>query len=175
MNSDELSIPPGKRSGKHLIVALAGVVAVTMIALLAKSPRDKSAAVRFVGYTNCDGQKRLVLQATNGIPRQRKLFAALGTGAIPQKAWTGPEVTFYDATSVGAGLGTNFYFTLRVFFNDISYYVTWQLYDSPPLMTRWWKVRSWFYRFFTVRGMPGMANRFASSQPQYIPSTEFKE
>jgi hypothetical protein len=175
MNSDELSIPPGKRSGKRLMVALAAVVAVTAIALLAKSPKDKSAAARFVGYTNYDGQKRLVLQGTNGIPRQRKLFAAVGTGAIPQKAWTGPEVTFYDATSVGAAPGTNFYFTLRVPSNDIPYYVTWYLYDSPPRVTRWGKVRSWFYRFFTARSMPDLANRFATSQPQYIPSTEFKE
>lgn len=159
----------------RLIVALACVVAVTTMALLARTPKNKSGAIRFVGFTNYDGQKRLVFKVTNGIPGQNFL-ATLGTGAIPQaKDWSRPPA-FIDAATGSAPPGTNFCFTLRVPSNDIPYYVTWHFYDSPPRRTRWWRVRSWFYRFFDTRGMPSLALRFAvRPELHYIPSTECKE
>ena len=176
MGSDELSTQPRKHLWNRLIAALACLVTVTMIALLARAPKNKSGAIWFVGFTNYDGQKRLVFQGTNGNPGQR-LFAALGTGAVPQaKDWSSRPPALFDATTGSAPPGTNFYFTLKVPTNSTPYYVAWDLYDSPPRVTRWGKVRSWFYRLFNTHGMPGFALRFAvNPEPHYILSTECKE
>ena len=60
MTPDAASTQPRKRSWKRLIVALACVVAVTIIALLAKAPRKEPVTVRFVRSTNEMGIKKLI-------------------------------------------------------------------------------------------------------------------
>jgi hypothetical protein len=176
MTSDAASTPPRKRSWKRLVVALACVVAVTIIALLANTPKNQPVTVRFVRSTNELGIKKLVFEGMNGLPREIKLFAGVVTGAIHHAKAPAPVDPVYGWTITIPAAGTNFYFTLEAPSNDVPYYVMWWFYDIGSFATRWGRLRMGCRDFFRTHGMPRLAERFAfTADVHYIPSTEIKE
>jgi hypothetical protein len=176
MTPDELASPPRKRRWKRLIVALACVVAVTIIALLANTPKKEPVKVWFVRATNEMGEKKLVFQGTNGIARTMVCFTDVVTGATHHaKAPTSLRPS-YDLALINAAAGTSFTFTLSAPPKGAPYYVEWSFHETPRVSTRWGRFRTGCCNFFIDHGMPRLARRFAPTpETHYIPSTEFKE
>ena len=183
-SSDTASAPLEEKAGerrrfrpwKRLIVVLAGVVAVTVIALLALTPKKEPVRVWFVGYTNDMGQKRLVFGGSNSLPRQIGFSVCVFTGEIHHAKAPADLEPYNDWVVGGRTEEGSFPFTLYVPPKGVPYYVAWALYQTPPSTTRWWRFRMGCGRFFARHGMPRLARRVAPKpDTHYIPSTEIKE
>jgi hypothetical protein len=176
MSADELPSPPRKRRWKRLLVALACVVAVITIALLASAPKPEPVKVWFVRATNELGVKKLVFEGTNSIPREIRVFAFVLPAAMGDtNTLTGlPPDT--GGGSIKVPPGERFTFTLEVPPRVTLYYVSWEFDDTARELTRWGRLQTGCYNFFSAHGMPRVAARFAPpAHTHIIPSSEIKE
>src|SRR5690348_12894961 len=123
MSFDAASSEPRKRSWKRLIIVLACVVAVITIVLLAIPPKKEPVKVWFVRATNELGVKKLVLEGTNGLPREIQFAVFVFTGGVHQAKPTAGFDEFYDWTNLAVDVGTNIYFTVSAPAKDVPYYV----------------------------------------------------
>jgi len=174
--ASELNSQPTKRRRKAWLIALAVVVAVVTIALLAILPKKKPVKVWFVRATNELGEKKLVFEGTNGIPRSIEFRACVVTGVTVYAQAPAVPYPNYDWTTDYPGAGTNFYFTLKAPPKDVPYFVECGFRDVGIASTRWGRFRWRCYDFLFTHGMRRLAERFDSRHElQYIPSTEIKE
>src|SRR5690242_13354851 len=152
MTSDELPRPPRKRRWKRWIVALACVVAVTIVALLPETPKKEPVRVWFVRSTNEMGTNKLVFRGTNSIAREIAFSAWLFTGAIPHGKAQADADLFIDVTYDSVAARTNFYFALNAPPNAVPYYVEWKFVDLWRPKTRWYIFRLECCNFFCAHG-----------------------
>jgi hypothetical protein len=176
MTSEAASTPPRKRSWKPLIVALACVAAVTIIALLANTPKNEPVTVRFVRSTNEMGEKKLVFEGTNGLPRGI-MYSALVTMTSAAAVRTGNWSPLYHDPAYGvASPGRPFKFSLDAPPKDTDWGVLWGFSEHGHAPTRWEKVRTGCSLFLTKHGMRTLARHFADpGHTRYIPATDLKE
>jgi hypothetical protein len=173
---DAASTQPRKRGWKRWTLALACVVAVVTIVLLATPPNTEPVKVWFVRATNELGEKKLVFEGTNALPRGVVVSACFLTSAIPPGKAQVELRPLYDTAKLFTAAGTNFHFTLYSPPKDVSYAVTWGVDDIGAPMTLSWKPRLACHKFFLARGMTRMAIRFSPTpELHYIPASEIKE
>ena len=176
MTSDAASSEPRKRSWKRLIVVLACVVAVITIVLLANAPKKEPVKVWFVRSTNELGLKKLVFQATNGLPTDITLSAWVVTGETTHAKAPGYLIPSYGAFFPLLFAGRSSDFALDAPPNDVTYHVEWMFDDMGRVSMRREGLRSRCFKFFNTHGMPHLADRFVpKTEVHCIPSTEIKE
>ena len=176
MTPDQLAETPRKRSWKRLILVLACVVAVITIVLLANAPKKEPVKVWFVRSTNELGLKKLVFQATNGLPTDITLSAWVVTGETTHAKAPGYLIPSYGAFFPLLFAGRSSDFALDAPPNDVTYHVEWMFDDMGRVSMRREGLRSRCFKFFNTHGMPRLGRCiYPPTVTRYISSTEIKE
>ena len=172
----EFSSQPTKRGRRAWLIGLAVVVALVTIVLLTNAPKQEPVRVWFVRATNELGEKKLVFEGTNGLPRGIAYSACVITGAIHHAEMSEEWTPYSDGIKTNAAARATFTFALEAPPKDAPYYVSWWFEGTNGPTTRWGKFRMACFDFLGTHGMYGLANRFAPVvESHLIPSSEIKE
>jgi len=176
MSTDELPSPPRKSSWKRWTFALTTLLALALAALFLKALTNEPVSVKLVFSTNDNGQRKLIFEGTNGLPRRIAYVARImriGTSATQAIHLA----NVYHETAYGnIWEERTFRFSLDVPTNDVSWYMMWYFNDLDRTPSRLEMARLNCYVFLADHHMGILARPFAGRDNRhFIPSTDLKE
>jgi len=160
---------PRKASWKRWIATVACVAAITLGVLFLKAPAPEPVTVTFVGFTNYNGERALVLKGTNGLPRKIIVEA----GVLTTDSSTRPS---YAGRRGLVGVAESFTFDLLAPSEGADWRIEWTFEDPYCPQTLGELTRAECCSFLSKHGMRTLARPFVNApHKHFITAAEIKE